>query len=122
VSITVAVCVKAPLVPVIVSVAGPAAFALGLAFTVNVVPFGELVGLNEAVVLGGKPLTENVTALLNPFCLFTVTLYAADCRAEIVWLGGVADTLKSAGGAEACTTSATCVLWLEPLVPVIVSV
>jgi hypothetical protein len=50
------------------------AFAFGLAFTVIVVPFGELVGLNDAVVLGGKPLTENVTVPLNPFCLFTVTL------------------------------------------------
>jgi hypothetical protein len=43
------------------------AFALGFAFTVSVVPVVELVGLNEALVRGGKPVTENVTALLNPF-------------------------------------------------------
>jgi hypothetical protein len=72
--LTVVVCVKTPLVPVIIRVVGPVAFAFGLAFTVIVVPFGELVGLNDAVVLGGKPLTENVTVPLNPFCLFTVTL------------------------------------------------
>jgi hypothetical protein len=50
----------APLVPVIVSVEVPA-FALGFALTVSVVPVVELVGLNEALVLDGKPLSENVT-------------------------------------------------------------
>jgi hypothetical protein len=46
-------------------------FALGFAFTVSVVPVVELVGLNEALVLGGKPVTENATALLNPLAGLT---------------------------------------------------
>jgi hypothetical protein len=64
--VTVAVCCSAPLVPVIVSVVGFVCLALKLALTVNVVPVVELVGLNEALVRCGNPLTENVTALLNP--------------------------------------------------------
>jgi len=46
-------------------------FALGFAFTVSVVPVVELVGLNEALVLGGKSVGENVTALLNPLAGLT---------------------------------------------------
>jgi hypothetical protein len=47
-------------------------FALGFALTVSVVVVVELVGLNVALVLAGKPLTENVTVPLNPFTLFMV--------------------------------------------------
>ena len=64
--VTCTVRVRPPPVPVIVRVVALVGFALGFAFTVSVVPVVELVGLNEALVLGGKPLTENVTALLNP--------------------------------------------------------
>jgi hypothetical protein len=51
---------------VIVRVVALVGFALGFALTVSVVPVVELVGLNEALVLGGRPARENVTALLNP--------------------------------------------------------
>ena len=40
---------------------------VGFVFTVSVVPVVELDGLNVALVLDGKPLTENGTAPLNPF-------------------------------------------------------
>jgi hypothetical protein len=62
--------VSAPLAPVIVRVEVPA-FTLGLAFTVSVVPVAELAGLNEALVLAGKPLTENVTVPLKLTLLTT---------------------------------------------------
>ena len=71
VRVTVVVCVRLPLIPVIVRVVGFVGLALGFALTVNVVAVVELVGLNEALVRGGKPLTENVTALLNPLIWLT---------------------------------------------------
>jgi hypothetical protein len=71
-SVTVVLRVSPPPVPVMVSVA-LAGLALGFALTVSVVPVVELVGLNEAVVRCGKPASENVTALLNPFTLLIVT-------------------------------------------------
>ena len=63
--------VRPPPVPVIVRVVALVGFALGFAFTVSVVPVVELVGLNEALVLGGKSVGENVTALLNPLAGLT---------------------------------------------------
>ena len=65
--VTVAVCCNAPLVPVIVSVVAFVGLAFALAFTVNVVPVVELVGLNEALVRCGKPFTENVTVPVKLF-------------------------------------------------------
>jgi hypothetical protein len=64
--VTCTVRVRPPPVPVMVSVVALVGFALGFAFTVSVVPVVELVGLNEPLVLGGKPARENATALLNP--------------------------------------------------------
>ena len=70
---TVVVWVLPPPVPVITSVVVPA-FALGFALTVSVVALVELEGLNVAVVLGSRPLTENVTALLKPLTLLTTEI------------------------------------------------
>jgi hypothetical protein len=69
--VTCTVRVRPPPVPVMVSVVALVGFALGFALTVSVVPLVELVGLNEPVVFGGKPVRENVTALLNPLAGLT---------------------------------------------------
>ena len=63
--------VRPPPVPVMVRVVALVGFALGFALTVSVVPVVELVGLNEPFVLCGKPVRENVTALLNPLAGLT---------------------------------------------------
>ena len=107
--VTNAVCVLPPPVPVIVNVVADVGFAAGFALTVSVVPVVELVGLNEALVFGGKPLTENVTALVKLPLGVTTTMYCADPRGDTVALGGVADRLKSSAD-SACTTSVTVVL------------
>jgi hypothetical protein len=108
-------------VPVIVSGKVPL-LALGFAFTVKTVPVVELVWLNEALVLAGNPLNENVTVPLNPFCGFTVMVNVVDPRGEIVRLATFEVSEKSPDRAD-CTTSVTCVLWtVAPLVPVIVTV
>jgi len=64
--VTCTVRVRPPPVPVIVRVVALVGFALGFALTVSVVPVVELAGVNEPVVRCGKPVSENVTALLNP--------------------------------------------------------
>ena len=65
VRVTVVVRVNPPPIPVMVSVELPG-FVVGFVFTVSVVPVVELVGLNVALAFAGSPVTENVTALLNP--------------------------------------------------------
>ena len=65
--LTVAVCVKLPLVPVMVSVYVPAAVVLAVE-TLNVEepePVTEA-GFNVAVTPAGAPLTLSATAPLNP--------------------------------------------------------
>jgi len=69
-SVTGISCIRLPLVPLMVSVA-VVGFVVGFVFTVSVVPVVELVGLKVALAFAGSPVTENVTALLNP--LFWVT-------------------------------------------------
>jgi hypothetical protein len=72
-----------------VSVAPVTFGVVGFVFTVSVVPVVELEELNVALVLDGSPLTENVTALLNPFTGTTAIAYVVDCLAVIVRLVGV---------------------------------
>jgi hypothetical protein len=75
VSVTVALCVSDPLLPVIVNVALPAG-VLDVVFTVSVELFPGVidVGLNVPVAPVGKPLTFRLTALLNPFSAPTLTV------------------------------------------------
>jgi len=61
----VVVSTNAPLVPVIVIVAGPAA-AISLAVKVTVVDDVDDVGLNNAVTPLGRPLAENATLPVKP--------------------------------------------------------
>lgn len=77
---TLAVCVRLPLVPVMVIVLEP----LGVEPEVVTVSVEEPdpvmdAGLKLAVAPAGRPLALRVTAALNPFCAATVTVYVALC-------------------------------------------
>jgi hypothetical protein len=120
-SVTVAVCVSEPLVPVIVSVGLPIGVLL-VVVTVSVedpAPVTD-VGENDAVAPVGSPLvTLKLTAPPNPFSTPRFTVYVVLPPAATVCVPGVADIVKS--GAN--TVKATVAVWVTaPLVPVIVSV
>ena len=71
VKLTVVVCVRLPLVPVMVTVAVPVAAVL-LAVNVNVLLLVVLDGLNEAVTPLGNPEADKLTLPLKPFTGLTV--------------------------------------------------
>jgi hypothetical protein len=120
-SVTVAVCVSEPLVPVIVSVGLPIGVLL-VVVTVSVedpAPVTD-VGENDAVAPVGSPLvTLKLTAPPNPFSTPRFTVYVVLPPAATVCVPGVADIVKS-GANTVKATVAVCVT--APLVPVIVSV
>ena len=67
------VCVKAPEVPVTVTVVGPPTVAVPLAVSVKTLEVVELVGLNDAVTpVGNVEVTEKATLPEKPFVGFTV--------------------------------------------------
>src|SRR5262249_13992141 len=118
VRVTTAVCVRPPLVPLIVSVNVPVrALREVLIDRVEVEAAG--LGENEALVREGNPLTLRLTEPVKPLPGVIVTVYVVPAPWVTVWLEGVALRVKLAG---ACTTRVTCVVCVsEPLVPVIVS-
>ena len=73
VSVTEAVCIKLPEVPVIVKVTVPVV-AVPLAVSVKVLEFVVLTGLKEALTPLGSPEADKLTLLLKPFCGVTVTV------------------------------------------------
>ena len=82
-------------------------------------------GFRRQVLPGGHPETLRLTLLLKLFTDPTVTEYVVLDPREIVWLDGVAEMVKSGGGALEVTTNCTVVLWTGlPVVsvPVIVRV
>ena len=54
-------------------------------------------GLNEHVAIAGSPLHEKLTALAKLPCGVTVRLNVAVCPPVIVWLVGVAASVKLDG-------------------------
>jgi hypothetical protein len=72
-SVTVVLCTKLPLVPLIVSVDVPTGVEREVVIVSELVP--ELltdVGVKVAVAPAGRPVTEKVTVPLNPFKAVTV--------------------------------------------------
>ena len=65
-TLTTAVCVKPPDVPLTVTVAVPVA-AVSVAVTVNTLALDVLAGLNDAVTPVGKVSADKVTLPVNPF-------------------------------------------------------
>jgi hypothetical protein len=97
---TVAVWLKLPDVPVIVTVVGPPTVAVLLAVNVAVLP------LKEAVTPLGKPEAEYETVPVNPFDgVTTIELVPLEPCATLTLLG-FAERLKSGVAAAACETVA----------------
>lgn len=122
VKLTVAVCVKLPEVPVIVTVAAPVvAVPLAVSVSVLVVVVGFV--LNAAVTPLGKPLAAKVTLPVNPFCGVTVIVLVPPVPpCVIVTLVGDAASVKL-GFADAFTVKLTVVVCVKlPEVPVMVTV
>jgi len=115
----VVVCVSEPLTPVIVSAYVPRGVELDvLTVSVEALPVGF--GLKEPDALGGRPLTDSVTAPLKPPLGVTVTVYTALEPRGTFCDEGAADSEKSAA-AGAVTTSVTVVECVSVgLVPVTV--
>jgi len=96
VSVTVVVCVKDPLVPVIVTVGLPAGVVVAVVIvSVEGVPAVIDVGLNVPVAPLGNPLTLKPTLPLNPFNAPTLTVYVVLPPGTTVCVAGVALRLKS---------------------------
>jgi len=115
-SVTVVVCDRAPLAPVIVTtelLTGVADVLVTVSVDVPVAGFG----LNAAAAPAGSPLALSVTGPLKPEIGVTDTAYVLDAPWAIVRLAGLAESAKS--GVE--TTSVTVVVCVTaPLAPVIV--
>src|ERR1019366_4457064 len=124
VRVTLALWVKLPLVPVIVSVDVPSG-VVELVVTVSVeVPEPVTVAGEElAVAPAGSPLALSVTTPLNPFSAPMLVVKVVAFPTTTVCELGVAVRLKFGGGWVAATVKLTLAVWVKlPLVPVIVSV
>jgi hypothetical protein len=123
-SVTVVVCVKLPLAPVIVNVDVPTG-VLPVVVTVNVelpVPV-TVAGEKLAVAPVGNPLALSVTIPPNPFRLPMLAVYVVALPTITVCVPGFADIVKSGGGGGAFTTKLTVVVCVKlPLTPLIVNV
>jgi hypothetical protein len=101
VSMSVAVCVNMPEVPVMVAEYVPVAAVL-LAISVSTLVLIVLAGLNaEAVTPLGRPETDSATLPVNPYCWLTVMVLVP--LPPCVSVYGVAERLKFGAGAEAFT-------------------
>ena len=92
VSERVAVLVKAPDVPVIVTVDVPVV-AVALEVSVNVLVPAVLLGLKEAVTPLGKPEADKLTLPVKPFCGTTVIVLAPLLPCTRVTLFGKAESV-----------------------------
>lgn len=95
---TVAVWLKLPDVPVMVTVVGPPTVAVLLAVSVRVFP------LNEAVTPLGRPEAEYETVPVKPFFAVTVIVFVPVLPCTMLTLLGDAARLKSGVAAAACGT------------------
>ena len=121
VSATVVVAVKAPEVPVIVTVVGPPAVAELLAVSVSTLELAELVGLNDAVTPLGRPLAAKLTLPVNPPTSVTVMVLVTPAPpGVIVILPDEGASVKP--GAELTVRATVVVAVKAPEVPVIVTV
>src|SRR6266571_1816611 len=100
----VAVLIKPPDVPVMVTVAVPAAAVL-LAASVNVLVVAVLLGLNDAVTPLGRPDADKLTLLLKPLSGVTVMVLAPLVPCAIVKLLGDVEREKFGSGALTETLS-----------------
>src|ERR1043166_4759226 len=111
-SVTVAECVRLPLVPVMTSVKFPTGVA-PVVVTVSVEvpePFTD-VGEKLAVAPDGRPLTPNVTLPVKPLSALTFTEYVVAAPGRIDCEPGVAASEKSGTvGGGASSTKLNC--WL----------
>ena len=120
-SATVVVAVRAPEVPVIVTVVGPPAAAEPLAVSVSVLVPAVGFGLNNAVTPLGRTDVARVTLPVNPPTSVTVMVLAPPAPpAAIVTLLGAADSVKP--GVELTVRATVVVAVSVPEVPVIVTV
>jgi hypothetical protein len=87
VSERVAVLVKAPDVPVIVTVDVPVV-AVALEVSVNVLVPAVLLGLKEAVTPLGKPEADKLTLPVKPFCGATVIVLVPMVPCTMLMLAG----------------------------------
>jgi hypothetical protein len=117
VRVTAVLLVRAPEVPVMVTIALTAA-ADPVAAKVTGPAWPAATAPNVAVTPGGSPETASATVALNPFWLFTEMLVAPVAPALIFKLAGVAESVKLAGAA----TLIAMVVWLviAPELPVTV--
>jgi hypothetical protein len=118
VSAMVALLLRLPDVPVIVTVAGPVV-AFAVALSVSVV-LREPSGLNVAVTPDGKPDVARATEPLNPFCGTTVIVLAPLAAGRTLRLVG--DAVSAKLGGVATDTLTPVVLCRLPDVPVIVTI
>jgi hypothetical protein len=89
----VAVCVRPPDVPVIVTVKLPVVAVL-LAVNVSVLALVVLLGLNDAVTPLGRPEADKPTLPVKPFCGLTVIVLVPLVPWVIVTLDGDAERVK----------------------------
>ena len=99
VSVIAVVFVRAPEVPVIVTVAVPVAAEL-FAVSVNVLEDVAGLGLNEAVTPLGRPEAVKLTLPVKPFCGMTVIVLVPLAPVAMLRTPGDAERAKFAGAAE----------------------
>jgi hypothetical protein len=122
VRLTVAVCVRLPDVPVMVTVAVPVV-AVELAVRVNVLVVVAGFGLNAAVTPVGKPEADKVTLPVNPFKRVTVTALVPPAPPLVtVTLVGEAPSVKLAVPVPFTVTPTVVVCVKLPDLPVMVTV
>src|SRR5256885_6020415 len=106
------VCVKLPLVPVIVTVALPVVAVLP-ASSVNVLLVVVLDGLNVAVTPDGNPEADRLTLPVKPFKAVTEIVLVPLEPWVTVTLAGEADNEKSGGTTGlAITDTVTACVWI----------
>jgi hypothetical protein len=116
--------VRAPLVPVIVSVEAPTAAEVDVVSVRVEVPEVLMeVGEKLAVTPVGNPVADSATVPVKPFDAETEAVNVVVCPAVTVCALGETDREKSGGGLFAVTVTFTEVLCVrDPLVPVMFSV
>jgi hypothetical protein len=118
---TVAVCVRLPDVPVMVTAVGPPVVAVLLAVSVRTLVVEVLVGLNAAVTPGGRvEVTAKLTVSLKPFVGFTVIVLVLLLPCTTLTVLGAAESVKFGGGVTVKATVA--VSSTVPEMPVTVTV
>jgi hypothetical protein len=89
----VAVLVKVPEVPVMVTVVDVPVVAVASAVSVNVLVLVVLLGLKEAVTPLGRPEADKLTLPVKPFCAVTVIVLVPLLPCTSVTLFGKAESV-----------------------------